>query len=413
MKRAKLGIAVVLSALLLAAGCSPTQAPTAEENKITPVQVEVAGSGSVVNESGITGKLAPSQEVRVSPKVSGKIKTLNVSLGQFVTKGQVLFTLDQTDLLNSVRQAEAGYALALANLSQSKNSSGQGLEQAKNTLEQTEQSLNDAKRNAERMSLLFQQGAISSQQLEQAKLALVNAQTAYANAQKAYESANQLTGVDVSEASVNQAKVALDNAREQLANASISAPISGYVASVNGAVGEMAAPQGGQTAVVTIVKINPLKVKVNLSETEIGNVQPGTKAIVDIEALNKTINASVTAVSPVMDQQLKAYPVEITIPNPDNQLKPDMVVSVKFADQRKTDKKTIVISRKAVFDQEGKQYVYKVQGDAAKMAEVTTGKESSDQIEILSGISVGDQIVVRGQPLLKDGAKVKIQQTGK
>ncbi len=413
MKRAKLGIAVVLSALLLAAGCSPTQAPTAEENKITPVQVEVAGSGSVVNESGITGKLAPSQEVKVSPKVSGKIKTLNVSLGQFVTKGQVLFTLDQTDLLNSVRQAEAGYALALANLSQSKNSSGQGLEQAKNTLEQTEQSLNDAKRNAERMSLLFQQGAISSQQLEQAKLALVNAQTAYANAQKAYESANQLTGVDVSEASVNQAKVALDNAREQLANASISAPISGYVASVNGAVGEMAAPQGGQTAVVTIVKINPLKVKVNLSETEIGNVQPGTKAIVDIEALNKTINASVAAVSPVMDQQLKAYPVEITIPNPDNQLKPDMVVSVKFADQRKTDKKTIVISRKAVFDQEGKQYVYKVQGDAAKMAEVTTGKESSDQIEILSGISVGDQIVVRGQTLLKDGAKVKIQQTGK
>ncbi|MGC5328436.1 efflux RND transporter periplasmic adaptor subunit [Brevibacillus sp. SYSU BS000544] len=412
MKRAKLGIAVVLSALLLVTGCTSKDAPSTTEEKITPVQIETAATGTVELESGITGKLAPSQEVKISPKVSGKIKSFNVTLGQMVTQGQVLFTLDQTDLVNAVQQAEAGYKLALANLQQSQSSSGQGVEQAKNSLAQAGQALEDARRNEQRMNLLFQQGAISLQQFEQTKLALVNAQTAYANAQKAYDTAKQFSVVTVSEASVSQAKVSLENAREQLANASVTAPISGYVASVNGAVGEMAAPQGGAMAVVTIVKTDPLKVKVNLSEAEIGKVKVGSNVNVEIEALNKTITASVTAVSPVMDQTQKAYPVEISISNPGNELKPDIVVKVKFMDEKNT-KQALVISRKAVFEQEGKKYVYKVDGEVAKLVEVTSGKESSDTIEILSGIAAGDKIVVRGQTLLQDGAKVKVQSDSK
>ncbi|GAA4711637.1 efflux RND transporter periplasmic adaptor subunit [Brevibacillus fulvus] len=403
----KRNITIILSALLLLAGCSSKEAaepqPAQQEETVTPVIVDTVKKGAVNLEAGFTAKLAPFQEVQVSSKVSGKITSLPVKLGQYVNKGQVLFQLDKQDLENSVRQAEAALQVSRANLQQSGNSSTSGLEQAKNSLRQAEQALADAKRDQQRMQQLFSQGAISAQQMEQANTALTNAQTAYDNAKQTLQSAQQMSSVVVSEASVKQAEVSLQNAREQLANATVTAPISGFIASVDGEVGQMAS---AQTPVVTVVNTNPLLVKANLSENDIRNVKVGTVAKVTIPSYDQTIDAKVTAVSPVMDEQLKAYPVEISIPNPNNELKPDLVVNVVFQTGSGDDK--LVISRAAVVESGGKQYVYKVEGDTAKQVEVTTGQSSSDYIEIVSGLAEGDQIVVKGQTMLKDGSKISI-----
>lgn len=402
-------IVALLAIMLVAAGCSNPQAATPSADKkdsVTPVQVETVQNGSVSTESGITAKLAPSEEVQVSPKISGKITSLPVKLGQYVSKGQLLFKIDEQELANNVQQAEAAYRVAQANLKQAGSSSNQGLVQAQNSLKQAEQALADAKLNQQRMQQLFSQGAISSQQLEQANTQLTNAQTSYANAQQALQVAQQKTGLEVSEASVNQAAVSLQNAREQLANATVTAPISGFVSSVNGAVGQMA----GQQPVVVIVNTNPLLVKANLSETDITKVKVGTPVKVNVQTLGKTLDAKVTAVSPVMDSQLKAYPIEITIPNPNNELKSDMVVNVTFPSATTKEKNGLVVARSAVFEREGTQYVFKLEGDVAKQVEVRTGESSSDLIEITSGLQAGDKVVVKGQTLLKDGSKVSIQQ---
>lgn len=410
-KNGKFTLGLLSLFLVVLAGCSGKGAAVApkQETAPTPVQVEQVIAGYIEGSAGISGKLAPSEEVKVAPKVSGKIKGLNVTLGQRVKEGDVLFTLDQTDLNNAVQSAQAAFNLAQASLNQSKTSSMQGLEQAKNSLQQADKSLQDAARNLQRMQQLFKDGAVSSQQLEQAQLQANNAQIAYANAQEAYQTSQKLAGVTVSEASVNQSRVALTNAQEQLANASIKAPISGYVAMVIGAAGEMASPQA---TVVTIVNTDPLKVKANLAEQEVTHVKVGSKVSVEITALNKTVDATVTAVSPVMDQTLKAYPIEITIPNASGELKADMVVSVKWKADSTTEKKSLIIARKAAFDENGKRYAYRIENNVAKKIEIATGKESSDLIEVTNGVAQGDTIVVRGQTLLKDGAQVQIQQTG-
>lgn len=408
MKISKKPVILALLAIsLVAAGCSSPQAeaPAEKTEAVTPVQVESVQTGSVSSESGITAKLAPSEEVQITPKASGKITSLPVKLGQYVEKGQLLFKIDEQDLLNSVQQAEAAYRVAQANLKQSDSSSSQGLVQAKNSLKQAEQALADAKLNQQRMQMLFNQGAVASQQLEQANTQLTNAQTSYANAQQNLQAAQQKTGIQVSEASVNQSAVSLQNAREQLANATVTAPINGFVSSVNGAVGQMA----GQQPVVVIVNTNPLLVKANLSEADITTVKVGTSVKVNVQSTGKTMDAKVSAVSPVMDSQLKAYPIEITIPNPSNELKSDMVVNVTFPKATTEKANGLVISRQAVFDREGKQYVFKLEGDIVKQVEVATGKSSSDLIEIASGLAAGDQVVVRGQTLLQDGSKVSIQ----
>ncbi|MED1791652.1 efflux RND transporter periplasmic adaptor subunit [Brevibacillus nitrificans] len=401
-------VILALLAISLVAGCSSPQAaetPTEKTESVTPVQVEQVTTGTVSSEAGLTAKLAPSEEVQVTPKVSGKISSLPVKLGQYVTKGQVLFKIDEQDLSNAVQQAEAAYRVAQANLRQTNSSSDQGLVQAKNGLKQAEQALADAKLNQQRMQELFTQGAISSQQLEQANTQLTNAQTSYANAQQSLQAAQQKTGTQVSEASVNQSSVSLQNARNQLANATVVAPINGFISSVNGAVGQMA----GQQPVVVIVNTNPLLVKANLSEADITKVKVGAAVKVNVQSTGKTIDAKVSAVSPVMDSALKAYPIEVTIPNADNSLKSDMVVNISFPNASGEQKSSLVVSRKAVFEREGKQYVFKLEGDVAKQVEVTTGASTSDTIEIVSGVSAGDQVVVKGQTLLTDGSKVSIQ----
>lgn len=408
MRRVNQYLSHVLLLTLVLAGCSAQSAAVEEtpEEQPTPVQVEIAAEGTVEYSAGLTGTLVPDEEVQVAPKVSGKIESLRVQLGQSVKQGDVLFTLDQQDLQNAVKQAEAAYALAQANYKQSDASTAQGLEQAKNSLTQAEQALEDAKRNHERMQQLYSQGAISQQQYEQAVSSLTSAQTAYNNAKTAYETAKQQVGMVVSQASVEQARVALENAREQLANATVTAPISGVVSRVSGAVGEMVSPQ---MPVVVLVKTDPLVVKVNVSELEITKLSLGSKVNVYLPALDRQLEANVTAISPVMDQNVKGYPVEISIPNPSGELKVDMVAKVQLSPGN-TSSNSLVVSRSAVFEVNDKQYVYVVQGDTANRVEVTTGAESSDKIEIISGLNKGDQVVIKGQTMLKDGSKVKIQQ---
>ncbi|MDF2682513.1 MAG: macA 4 [Brevibacillus sp.] len=408
MKRNRARIGLLFALAVVIGGCSSQEVqvqPKQEENKVVPVQVDTVKRGNVGTRAGVTGKLAPSEEVAITPKVSGKISQVQVKLGQRVQQGAVLFTLDQTDLNNAVKQAQAAYELSVASLRQSTTSTRQSLQQAKNGLIQAEQALKDAQRDYERISQLFNQGAVSAQQLEQAKATLVTEQTAFDNAKQALVTAQQKTGVAVTEASVEQARVALENARQQVSHAVITAPISGTISLVHGSAGEMASPQ---SAVVTIVNTDPLIAKANLSEQDVSTVKKGDVVTIALTALAKDLKGTVTAISPVMNQDLRAYPVEISLANPDAVLKADMVVNIQFGLQQSVN--ALVVSRKAVFEENGKQYVYKLDDKTAKKMEVETGAQTSDAIEIVKGVQEGDRIVVRGQTLLKDGATVQIQQ---
>ena len=408
--------------ILTVAGCAPKQPATAdkEEAGAVPVQVETVKKGVLDAQAGIAGKFEPKETAAIAPKVNGKIKEINVKLGQKVNKGDVLFTLDPEDLQNAVKQSEAAYKVAQANLKQAEVSSSQGLDQAKSGLVQSDSGItqaqatyDDAKLNLERTKKLYDAGAVASVELEQketafknAEIALNNAKISYENAQKSVHYAEQKSAIQVAAASLEQAKVNLENARYQLANATVKAPISGIVSVVNGAPGQMAGPSQG---VVTIVNINPIVVKGSLSESDVTSIKVGAVVKVEVPAVDKTIDAKVTALSPVMDQQLKAYPFEIEIPNEKEQWKSDMVVNVVFQGIDGQLKENIILSREAIFEEEGKTYVYRIENDKATKVEVQTGEETSEQIVILDGINENDVVVLKGQSLLKDGAKVTIQ----
>ncbi|AUO06884.1 transporter [Paenibacillus jamilae] len=441
--------ALIATTLLLSvalAGCGGGEAPAAPASvqKAIPVQVAKAAKGSINDSTGIIGSFAPKETAQVSPKISGKIQSINLTVGQKVNKGDTLFTIDQKDIQDSIKQSQESYQVALANLKQAESGAAQSVQQAESSVDQAksalvqqdnsitqsqtslvdaQNSVRDAQNTLNRNQQLFSAGALSQSELEQsqiayrkaqtavenAQIALHNAQTSkesaqttYNNAQKSLRLAQQKTGIDVARASVNQAKANLDTARSQLVDAVVKAPISGTISVVTGVQGQMVS---AQSAVVSIANTNPIIAKVNVSESELLKLQVGSSVTVGVDSLNKRIEARVTAVNPVMDNDLKAYPVEISVPNGSGELKSGMVVTVYMKSEAP---KNILVSQDAITEQAGKKYAYVVEGTVAKRVEVQTGQESAKQVEVTKGLTEGQNVVVKGVSLLSDGAKINV-----
>lgn len=442
---------ILLSALALSvalAGCSggqpPAAAPAEQEVQAVSVEVGKVTKGSIEAEAGVVGTLAPNKTVQVAPKINGTIASINLKIGQTVAKGQVLFTLDQKTIRDSIKQSEESYNVALANLKQAQSSTEQSIQQAesgvdqakaaldqqqssidtaKNTIKDAETSLKDAQNALNRTQQLFAAGAVSQTDLEQAQTtvrqaqtrldnakltlsnaqtSLENAQTSYQNAMKSLELARKGAGIDVAKANVEQLRSALETARSQLDDATVKAPMSGTLSAVNGNVGQIVGPQ---SPVVTIANTNPILVKVNLSESEMMKVKVGSSVTVGIPSVDKRINAKVTAINSVMDQDLKAYPVEISIENSANTLKAGMVANVYI---QSGAAEGLLVPQAAVSEKAGVKYVYIIEGNVAKQVKIQTGEESAEQVEVTEGLSEGQQIVVKGATMLTDGAQVTI-----
>lgn len=418
-------------------------APTTAQQAI-PVQVAKVAKGSINDSTGIIGSFAPKETAQVSPKISGKIQSINLTVGQKVNKGDTLFTIDQKDLQDSIKQSQESYQVALANLKQAESGAAQSVQQAESSVDQAksalvqqdntitqaqtslvdaQSSVRDAQNTLNRNQQLFSAGALSQSELEQSQIAhrraltavenaqitLHNAQTSkqsaqttYSNAQKSLRLAQQKTGIDVARASVNQAKSSLDTARSQLVDTVVKAPISGTISVVTGTQGQMVS---AQSAVATIANTNPIIAKVNVSESELLKMQVGSSVTVGVDSLNKRIEAKVSAVNPVMDNDLKAYPVEVSVPNGSGELKSGMVVTVYMKSEAP---KNILVSQDAITEQAGKKYAYVVEGTVAKRVEVQTGQESAKQVEVTKGLAEGQNVVVKGVSLLTDGAKINV-----
>lgn len=402
--------AILLAALLTA--CTSPGAPggipaNAQTEQFVHVEVVSPQKGTVQKEAGLTGQLEANQIVDVAPKVNGKITSLSVKLGQKVNKGDVLFVLDQEDLQNSVRSAEAQYESSQANLTQAKDNKADNTIQAESNLKQAEQTLADAKRNLERLKGLYDKGIVTKQEVEDAQTKLANAEVSNDTARNNLESSKKNTSIVVAESSVKQAKVTLDNARSELKNSTVVAPFTGQISAINAEMGEMVS---AQTAVVTMVNTNPMKVKVQSAEAEVNQLKVGDKVSVQVSALNKTVAGTIYAISPVMDETTKAFPVEIVIPNGQNELKAGMVATVDV--EKVIEAQHLVIPKSAVIEDEGIYYVFKAEGNIAKKVEVSVGNMSSDQAEIITGITKDDQIVIKGQTLIKDGSKIEVSANG-
>ena len=184
----------------------------------------------------------------------------------------------------------------------------------------------------------------------------------------------------------------------------ILAPISGTVTEINFKPGDNVEPGD---AVAIIADFSSLKTKINVSENDIQDFYVGMPVNVRWRALPDSIFiGKVSKVSLSANPNTRSFEVEIIIPNPKNQLKPGTVVTVDV--MANEIKNAITVPKLILRELGGKKYVFVVENGKAVRRFVKTGIESGIRTQILSGLKLGEQLVIEGQESITDGVKVNI-----
>lgn len=418
-------LAALISTTILFSACSVTNDKTANisEDKVIPVSVEQAKKGEISTSFRYSGTIKTNKEVMVISKVAGRVKQIFFKVGDTVNEGDILFTVDDKDIQDSIKSLELqlkssqiAVDMAQKAVKISKGSQlQQQLNQAETSLKTSEVQYNSAKKAYEDTKLLYEAGSASKQQYDQSKTGFETAQISFNAAKQSYDLLVNKTSqenIDRATDQLNQAIASKENvefqlkkAKDNLADTNVKSPISGVVSSRTIEEGEMV---GGSSVPFIVVQINPAIFTVNVSEQMLGTIKEDDDVNIDIGAIkDKNFIGKIRSIAPVADERTATYPVEIAIENNNNALKAGMFGEVVFIIDKKEN--VIVVKSETVIEKDKKSFVFITTKDnKAKMVEVETGIDTGREIEIVNGLDVGLPLVVKGQDYLVDGDNIKI-----
>lgn len=396
MKRESMVWLVVLlvSSSLLVSSCGAGKEEAEEASK--PVSVTAVKRGDLVQTVDISATVTARMVVDVVPKTQGmgRVASVHVEEGQNVKKGQLLVHLETRELKAQLQQAQAALVSARS-----------ALAQARSGIKQAEASYINAKNNFERIEQLYKQQVVSQQEYENSKMQLEIAQSTYEAARQQVQ-VDPDTGYQYLEGQVKQAEANLELARANLDNARIVSPISGTVVKRNVDPGEMVA----STPVVTVMDMSTVIASAKITEKNINKLKEGQDVTVRIPSLgNFQSTYKITRIVPAADNS-NTYTLEVTIPNPQNTIKPGMSAIIQAATNEVKD--VLLLPRDAVVRRSGSDVVFVVENDKVKEVPVTTGESTDDLIVIKDGLEEGDKVVTAGQHLLDDGDTVVVRGGG-
>jgi HlyD family secretion protein/macrolide-specific efflux system membrane fusion protein len=320
-----------------------------------------------------TGKVQPRERVEIKSKVAGQVEAVLVVEGQAVKKGQPLLRLDATDYRRDVARATADVARFEADIAQAKN----GLEYAQLNLERRKRGL-------------------ESRGVAQADVDLAE-----------NDVKSKTVALDTAKAVLAGAKVALNAAEDRLRYTTISAPLDGTVIEKGIQPGEVVTPGVQATfegkALLTVADLSTLIVKADLNQIDVAKVQMGQTVSLTLDALpGKTYEAKVTKIAPSSitpkGKDVDVFPIEATLVKADGAIKPGMTADVRI--HIETKPKVLALPIEAVVKETGKSFVTKISNTAdgkqkTDKAEVKTGARNDREIEVLSGITEGERILIK------------------
>ncbi|HKL10830.1 MAG TPA: efflux RND transporter periplasmic adaptor subunit [Clostridia bacterium] len=332
----------LIVASLSACGGNNQEITEGEQETSIPVVVSKAMKGNISQDVVISGQLKAENEISIIPKIAGvaDILSLNVELGDYVEKGDLLFTLDNGTLSSSIKDSLLAYETA--------------------------------KNNFERISKLYEEGAVSRQQYEQARLSVSDTQIK-----------------------------ALQN---QMSDSYVKAPISGIVSALNVEKNGFAV-SGQPSAVITDISV--LQIEADITEKLINKVFVGKNVQLMIPAIsNEKLDAKVSLVNPVPNALTNLYKMKIQVVNYDDLIKPGMIAQIYFSIDE--SKNVLMLPIDAVIQEGNEYFVYIVEEGKAVRKTVKVDVDNGEYIEIVSGVKADDDVIVSGQEFVKDMASVRI-----
>ncbi|CAN5572748.1 efflux RND transporter periplasmic adaptor subunit [soil metagenome] len=353
-----------------------------------------------------TGSLAGDQQTDVAPSIAGKVIAVGVDLGSYVRRGQMIVRLDDVDSKLRVAQAQAQVEQAKAGLRQAEEKVGLRPARAFDPTRVPEVAnarvaLELAEKNLRRSEKLIESGDVSRSLYDQQK-----AQRDQLKEQ--YESALSLArqnyaGVMTARANVANAETQLGLARRALSYALVFSPIDGYVAERNADLGEYVSPT---SKVATVVRINPLRIRIDIPEQAISEVRVGQSVSVTTSAWpDKNFSGRIARISPNVTASSRTLSVEADIENSGGSLKPGQFATVRILQSR--SQPAVLIPARAVHTESGVNRVFVIRDGKAEQRLVQLGQSESDLVEVKSGVAAGEQVATSNVEQMSDGIAVR------
>jgi HlyD family secretion protein len=409
-----IGAIVVLAGLALYRGWGFTQkrsGPQRAARMEVPVQITPVVNKHVTYSIKVTGDILPLMQVDLIPKVSGYLERIYVNIGDRVNQGQEIAQIDRTDILNKIREVEAKVAQAKAQFAELETGTRtEELHQAEEAVKQAESRFENARLQHERVVALFKRAVISKKESDTADMDYTVAEAQLASSRqhlKLLRDGARLEVREASQAKLKEMEAILEQERTRLRDSRIVAPFQGEISRKYLDAGAIASPTSPPTPIVNLVHTATLKITANVLEKDIPLLKSGMKARIRVDSYpGRVFDGRVEKINSALDLSTRTLQAEIYIPNPDRSLKPGMFASVEVAlDERPN---ALVVPREALIEAGTERFVFVVGGKQALRKPVSVGYEQDGVVEILKGLNGGDQVVIRGQQLIKDGSPVRI-----
>lgn len=369
------GSVIILGSSLFLAACSSSSttaeaAPetTAPEATVIDLPVVTASLGTIESSLEISGTLAPRSRVAVKSKLPGTLERVLVDIGDAVTMGQTIATVDRREIDAQVDAATAAVAVAKA------------------ALDTAEASLANAVIEHDRAKNLFEKGALPRQRLDAAETA-----HRASSAQR-----------DLATANLAQANATLRRTKEVQRDTTVTSPVNGYIVERNYDAGAIP----GDKPIVVVADLSEMKLEAGVSELEAGRLRTGMKAIVSVQAKpGESFNGQLAAIAPEVDERNRHFKIDVRVPNHGRALLSGMYASARIVEA--TTANALLVPKDAITTRDGKRIVQKVQGDTVTAVEITEGLSDGTRVQIVKGLSAGDTVLADARKQIATGQKVR------
>lgn len=339
--------------LLMFLGCGPQQSGLDSEI-VVPVSVVEVKPGSIEAFTSTTGTVYPLQEATLKSEIAGDyFLSVNpetkapFALGGAVKKGQTLLTVRDQEFENGIK------------------------------LNSQKLDLDISKQEYEKQQSLYEKGGVTLLEMKNAELAYVNAQYNY------------------------------ENALIQLAKTKIIAPFDGVIVDLPHYTDGTRISSG--LDMVTVMNFFELYLEANLPARLLNEIRIDQPVrVINYSLPEDTLSGRITQVAPAIDPDTRTFAAKVIVSNPDQRLRPGMYVKADIITSRSDS--AIVIPRDIILSRQGASTVYTVERGTARQRTLTTGLENLTEVEVLSGLSLNDRLIVKGFETLQNRSRVKVVQ---
>ena len=407
-------IALLLVALsLFASACGRSKAEANNKQaaaNATPEVVQVSTAAAITRElpryMEATGSLAADEQTDVAPTVAGRVIAVGVDLGSYVQRGAMLVRLDDADARLRLTQLQAQAAQARSAVRQAEERIGLRSGQAFDPNRVAEVgsarvALELAEKQLRRFERLIESGDVSRASYDQQRSQRDQLQQQY---EAALQAARQnFAGVATARAAAEAAEAQVAQARKAVSDVVVYAPISGYVADRPADLGEYVSPT---SKVATIVRTNPLRLRIDIPEQLIGAIQPGQGvSVLTSSYADRAFAGRVARISPNVTTASRTLTVEAEVENGQGLLKPGQFATVRIS--QPSGAPAVLIPARAVRTEQDVSRVFVVRDGRVQERVVQLGQVEGELVEVKNGINADELVATSSVEQLKDGAAVR------